>query len=232
MRIQSRFVALPKAGGRDTIAGGGVLIEQVLTLSNQGPTIFSMAAVALDRLVSLKFGGFVKPIILITFIISALGSAQVPSNLSATDCLTRGNAIEIKIDDLASIRQALQFFDRAIALDPKLARAYMRAGGIRMALALHYKSRRHLRKAILLFRRCTEIEPKNGLCYAVLGDAYGYSGDIKRAQKNRERACGLGVEGSCKEIRSIQDGRPNPSMEQFYEDINSHRDPKEIADIP
>ena len=162
---------------------------------------------------------------------SVVCAAPELGNLSAKECLARGVSITKTGGDRAVMRDALHLFDRAIALDPKLSEAYMRAGAIRLAVALKSNDRKRLESAIFLFSRCAELEPKQARCLVMLSNAYGHKGDREGARKSAERACALEESSWCKAVRS---GKVQSSIEEIYNALSEQNrlKPADLVGIP
>jgi TolB-like protein/Tfp pilus assembly protein PilF len=113
-----------------------------------------------------------------------------PENLAAYDYLLRGLAIYRSLDTTQT-QAARDMFDRAIALDPGLARAYLWLAATEWREWWNDRSLEALDKAYVLVKRAVSLDENDGLCNASLGYLLVERRQFDRAAFHIERAVSL-----------------------------------------
>jgi tetratricopeptide (TPR) repeat protein len=85
---------------------------------------------------------------------------------------------EKKLDD------AMNYFQKAIDLDPKYAPAYSGLGDV-------FRAQRKYDEAMRYYKKAIELDPKNAMAYAGMGDSYYYTKNLDEAIKYYEKAIAL-----------------------------------------
>jgi TolB-like protein len=86
-----------------------------------------------------------------------------PENLNAYECYLRGLA-QFHEFDFAESRAVREMFERAIALDPTLARAYAMLAAMEMRHWWAYRSSQSLDKAFVLAQKSVQLDPNDAFC--------------------------------------------------------------------
>jgi adenylate cyclase len=123
----------------------------------------------------------------------ASSAAKPPNNLEAYDLVLRGRALMSRLTRSANA-QARDLFERAIALDPNYAPAYVGLGTVDLISVLQGWTQfpgEALERAGDLARKAIELDDLNPAAHALLGDLTVRSGDYDRARDELRRAIEL-----------------------------------------
>ncbi len=93
-------------------------------------------------------------------------------------------------------KAAIQYFQKAIALDPNFSRAYFSQG-------VSYGQLGQYQKAIAQIDRALKMEPQNGMYYYGRGRVYLLSGDKTKAMEDFKKAADLGDEDALNYLEYI-----------------------------
>ena len=91
-----------------------------------------------------------------------------PENLNAYECYLRGLA-QFHEFDFKESPPVREMFERAIALDPTLARAYAMLAAMEMRHWWAYRSSQSLDKAFMLAQKSVQLDPNDAFCQRSLG---------------------------------------------------------------
>ena len=123
----------------------------------------------------------------------ARSAAKPPNNLEAYDLVLRGRDLLLRLTRSANA-QARDLFERAIALDPNYAPAYVGLGKVDLTSVLQGWTQfpgEALERAGDLARKAIELDDLNPAAHALLGDLTVRSGDYDRARDELRRAIEL-----------------------------------------
>ena len=123
----------------------------------------------------------------------ARSAAKPPNNLEAYDLVLRGRDLRSRLTRSANA-QARDLFERAIALDPNYAPAYVGLGTVDLISVLQGWTQfpgEALERAGDLARKAIELDDLNPAAHALLGDLTVRSGDYDRARDELRRAIEL-----------------------------------------
>jgi tetratricopeptide (TPR) repeat protein len=84
-------------------------------------------------------------------------------------------------------RAAIEFFEKAITLDPQRSDAYFEQG-------ISYGQLGDYQKALILINKSIQMEPQNGLYYYGRGRVYLLAGEKEKAMQDFKKAATLGNE--------------------------------------
>jgi tetratricopeptide (TPR) repeat protein len=122
---------------------------------------------------------------------SLLEQAKRKPNPTAYECVLRGIQ-HIRGYAPDDNQRAVELFQQAMELDPDYARA--RAYRAFADVVIHGYGdapEEVLRNAAMLAQTAIELDDDDGRCHWLLGMIYGYSGDLKNAERHYERAIAL-----------------------------------------
>lgn len=120
-------------------------------------------------------------------------AAKAPASLEAYDLVLRGRDLQARLNRTAH-SQARDMFERAIALDPQYAAAYVGLGRVDLsAVALGWTAdpQAALRRAEELARKAIALDESNPAAHVLLGRAFARLGDYERALEALRRAVAL-----------------------------------------
>src|SRR5438132_8631717 len=123
----------------------------------------------------------------------ARSAAKPPSNLEAYDLVLRGRALLSRLTRSANA-QARDLFERAIALDPNYAPAYVGLGQVDMRASNQGWTQdppEALARAEKLAQKAIALDDLNSGAHALLGDVAVHFGDYDRALEELQRAIDL-----------------------------------------
>ena len=123
----------------------------------------------------------------------ARSAAKPPNNLEAYDLVLRGRDLRSRLTRSANA-QARDLFERAIALDPNYAPAYVGLGTVDLTSVLQGWTQfpgEALERAGDLARKAIELDDLNPAAHALLGDLTVRSGDYDRARDELRHAIEL-----------------------------------------
>ena len=92
--------------------------------------------------------------------------------------------------------KAMTDFNKAIALDPWNAKAYINRGGI-------FGEMGRLDEAIKDFDEAIVLDPSFGGAFYCRGLAYSLMGNYEQASYNFRRACNLGEKEACRQLLTL-----------------------------
>ena len=119
-----------------------------------------------------------------------LARRKRPENLTAYDCFLRGFELALTMDRAVE-PSAHHWFDKAIAADPNLGRAYTWKGGLHLRNWYLELSAQDLDQALVLARRGADLDPNDGRCQGGLGAVRLYRKEFDEAAFRLERALAL-----------------------------------------
>jgi tetratricopeptide (TPR) repeat protein len=93
-------------------------------------------------------------------------------------------------------KAAVEFFEKAIALDPQRSDAYFEQG-------ISYGQLGDYQKALILIMKAIQMEPQNGLYYYGRGRVYLLAGDKEKAMQDLKKAAVLGDEDAINYLNYI-----------------------------
>jgi len=113
------------------------------------------------------------------------------TNLAAYDCLLRGLA-HFRSDADRANQQALEMFEKAIALDPRYAVAHAYAAYVPVVMHGHATATTEvLDAAFVKARYALELDPQESRCHRILSTIYLYRRDYDMAEQHIQRAFDL-----------------------------------------
>ena len=111
-------------------------------------------------------------------------SKNITQNLKASE-LT-GKALDLwKDDECTDIEKALEYFNKAISLDPNYAKAYHNRGIV-------WANEGNYDRAILDYNKVIELNPVDAKAYNNRGFVWAYKGYYDKSCHNWQKACELG----------------------------------------
>lgn len=113
-----------------------------------------------------------------------------PANMTAFDTYLLAMEAKHKVTK-ASLAEAEQLFNKAIELDPHLARAYYGLATVQMYLidlGLAPSIDEALQKMMMAAQKSVELDPDDGNSHLALGGAYGYAGKVEQATAELNKA--------------------------------------------
>jgi Tfp pilus assembly protein PilF len=116
-------------------------------------------------------------IVLIASVVNCYGA-----NKKAEEFFEQGK----KFTSAENADQAIDIYNKAIKIDPKLAKAYNNRG-----IAYVWKKQYDL--ALTDFNKAIELDPKNGKAYNNRAIVYSYLGETVKARQDLHKAQSLGV---------------------------------------
>ena len=119
-----------------------------------------------------------------------------PDHLGAYDQYLLGLA-DLGTGSQAGVESAIRRFERSIAIDPKLARAWTGLARANLQLRDHVEDGRSpLQRSIESARRAVALDPRDGEAAAALGVALGEQGSLAESEAMFDRALALNLSSS------------------------------------
>jgi Flp pilus assembly protein TadD len=119
---------------------------------------------------------------------------------TAEDLFKKGK--DLSLDN--KFEQAIQNYNQAIKLDPKMVKAYNNRG-------VAYMNGKQYDLAIADFTKVIELDPKHGKAYNNRAIAYWCKEDKEKARQDVKKAEGLGIKVNPDFIKKIED-QPKPTQ--------------------